>query len=387
MSRNVKRNVRTPPSVRKHGLSAVLLLLIIVFSVWAWLNFTARHKPVPLPKVETALPENAPVEKAEKVEKLPDLLAEDNIPPDVNPTETVKLAGEMDEKPKREVRKPVKMPVIITGQSLKKRREITNYTPLPPAPFAGLSRMSAYGAVPSPDKNGRTPFRAYAKSFTPDKNRRYISLVVGGLGLNPQLTRRAISELPGPITLSFAANAPGLQGWIDKARAHGHEVLIELPMEESPDVERPLSVQQGKVSNLKHLDYHLSRAQGYFAVTNYGGDALVQNETALAPIIKALKDDGLGFVYDGGIKNSRVLPLAKRIGLPALSGDLYLDEDKQDIVSVFEHITKLFEDSYEHVPVGMGFAYPGTIDGIISWLSVKPESQGIAPVSFAIKTR
>ena len=37
--------------------------------------------------------------------------------------------------------------------------------------------------------------------------------------------------MPPEITLSFVAYSDGLQGWIDMARANGHEVLLEAPME------------------------------------------------------------------------------------------------------------------------------------------------------------
>ena len=58
-----------------------------------------------------------------------------------------------------------------------------------------------------------------------------MALVIGGLGLNAKSTRQAIEQLPPEVTLSFVPYADGLQGWIDLARANGHEVLLEAPME------------------------------------------------------------------------------------------------------------------------------------------------------------
>ena len=59
--------------------------------------------------------------------------------------------------------------------------------------------------------------------------------MVGGLGLNASATKAAIERLPPEITLSFVAYSDGLQGWIDMARANGHEVLLEAPMEPLDD--------------------------------------------------------------------------------------------------------------------------------------------------------
>ena len=99
------------------------------------------------------------------------------------------------------------------------------------APIAGLTAPGPGGApLPIIAADGRTAADAYARPFTPN-GRPKVSVVIGGLGLNAQTTRAAIETLPGEITLSFAPYAEGLQGWIDLARAHGHEVLLETPME------------------------------------------------------------------------------------------------------------------------------------------------------------
>ena len=58
-----------------------------------------------------------------------------------------------------------------------------------------------------------------------------MALIVGGLGLNAVTTRAAIERLPPEVTLSFVPYADNLQSWIDQARAQGHEVMLEMPME------------------------------------------------------------------------------------------------------------------------------------------------------------
>ncbi len=78
--------------------------------------------------------------------------------------------------------------------------------------------------------NGQTALKAYNRPFKPVAGQKYIALIIGGLGLNVNITQRAIDDLPPEISLSFAAQTTDLQTWINKARAKGHEVLIELPM-------------------------------------------------------------------------------------------------------------------------------------------------------------
>ena len=389
MAKHIRRTPKKMPSVRKHGLSAVLLLAILTLSVWSWLNISAKNKPDKGPIFEVALPDPSAVRSSDQDVQLPDLLAQDNIPANVNPTERVSLVGE----PKRRTVKtnPSSRPsgsVMIDGRPLDNRKTITDFTPLAPAPASGLSRMTSFGAVPTPHKDGRTAVLAYAKPFTPKVDTKYISLVIGGLGINPMVTRKAINELPGAVTLSFAAEAPGLQNWINQARARGHEVMIELPMQGIGPVEtRTLRIGADEKTNIKNLEYFLARAQGYFAVTNYGGARLVNNEAALLPIVKYLKSAGLGFIYDGALENARIGPIARREGLPAIMADAFIDETQQDSAAVRRNIQSLQAKSYEKTPVGMGFSYPGTIDGIRAWLANKPENIELAPVSYALKSR
>ncbi len=395
MAKHIRRTPKKLPSVRKHGLSAVLLLAIFGLSTWSWLNISAKNKPAKAPKIEITLAQTSLTSPASREVQLPDLLAKDNIPADVNPTETVTLVGE----PKRANRSiPVirtnsvtrpSGPVMVDGRPLGANRQpIINVTPLPPAPVSGLSRMTSFGPVPSPHQDGRSAFAVYAKPFTPKAETKYIALVIGGLGINPMLTRRAINELPGAVTLSFAAAAPGLQAWINQARARGHEVMIELPMQgASPRQARTLSIDASAQDNIRNLEYSLARAQGYFAVTNYDGSRLITDEAALLPIVKYLKTAGLGFVYDGALDAARIAPLARREGLPVITANTFIDETQQDRDTVRRHIQALQAASYDNVPIGMGFSYPGTIDGVRAWLETKPKNVALAPVSYALTSR
>jgi uncharacterized protein len=391
MAQHIRRNPRNLPSVRKHGFSAVLLLAIIGLSTVSWLNMAAKNKPVSNTVTEILLPEPLTVETSNEALPLPDLLEPDNIPQSTNPTDQVNMIGDPQNKAiSTAINKPMQTEQIsIDGRIINDNQQtITKYTPLVRAPIAGLSRTTPSGRVPHPHEDGRTALSAYAKPFAAKADTKYVSLVVGGLGLNPAITRKAIDNLPGAVTLSFAADAPGLQGWINKARAHGHEVMIELPMQGSGPLEtRTLTIAGPDLANIKNLEYLLSRAQGYFAVTNYDGDRLVNDETALLPIIQILKEAGLGFIYDGAIDSTRIAPLAKREGFALVSANGYIDEKQQDMAYVQRNIQTIAQDSYDNVPIGMGFAYAGTIDGIKSWLVTKPKDTEIAPVSYALKKR
>ena len=386
MSKTVQRRPRKYPSVKKHGLSAFLLLALIGLSGFTWIKMFGNKPQIARTGPEFTLPKAKIPETINISQDLPDLLAPDNIPLDVNPTESVNMLGGPD------TEKPVVIAGNGGGQSGPRTIMINGKPlgggvvsgPLVRAPIQGLSRMSPFGKVPHIASDGRSAFTAYAKPFTPDSNIQYVSIVIGGLGLDPTVTRRAINDLPGSITLSFALESPGLQLWINQARAKGHEVLIELPMDSSASAAGNHTLTSTKTAsqNIKDLDFLLSRAQGYFAVTNYGGTNLISNQTFLTPVLTHIKNAGLGFVYDGEVKDTKITEIGGRIDLPTVSASAYLDDKAQDKKSVQRAIDSLRSQAGNSIPIGMGFSYEGTVDGVKDWLAAKPGNIGVAPVSY-----
>ncbi|KQY95775.1 hypothetical protein ASD21_04495 [Caulobacter sp. Root1455] len=237
--------------------------------------------------------------------------------------------------------------------------------PLPAAPLAGLYAPGPGGGVlPVIAADGRTAAEAYARPFTADGRPR-VALVIGGLGLNPQTTRAAIETLPPEITLSFAPYAEGLQGWIDLARSHGHEVLLEAPME---PVDYPandpgpytLIAANRPEDTVRKLEWLMSRATGYYGLTNYLGSRFVTSDTAMTTFTLALKARGLAFIDDG--------QASLRGGpIPRASADRIIDDELA--AGSIDGQLKMLEvgAAGRGQALGSGFAYPVTINQVRLW--------------------
>ncbi|HTK36225.1 MAG TPA: divergent polysaccharide deacetylase family protein [Caulobacteraceae bacterium] len=242
--------------------------------------------------------------------------------------------------------------------------------PLSAAPAAGLTAPGPGGLLPVIGKDGRTPFQAYARPFK-DSGKPRIALVVGGLGLNAAATRAAIERLPPEVTLSFVPYAEGLQGWIDLARADGHEVMLEIPMEplDYPNNDPgpyTLMASARPEETTKRLEWLLSRATGYFAVTNYLGGRFLTADAGLAAFTGALKARGLGFIDDGAV------PKRPAAGLLRASADTVVDEQLSG-EAVDRRLLSLEAAALQHgQALGAGFAYPLTVDSVVRW------AQGLA---------
>ncbi len=257
--------------------------------------------------------------------------------------------------------------------------------PLAQAPLAGMTTPGPGGLLPIIGSDGRTPAEAYARPFA-SNGRPKIALVIGGLGLNATSTRQAIEQLPPEITLSFVPYAEGLQGWIDLARANGHEVLLEAPMEPLDYPENdpgPYTLMAGAQGGetVKKLEWVLSRATGYFGVTNYLGSRFVGSDAAMGALTGALRGRGLAFLDDGSA--------AKRGGgLPRASADRIID-DQLSGEAIDQQLLALEAGALQHgQALGSGFAYPVTLTQVAAWTgAVEARGYQLAPASALTQKR
>lgn len=251
--------------------------------------------------------------------------------------------------------------------------------PLPAAPIAGLSQPGPHGALPVIAPDGRTPFQAYARPFRGD-GRPKVALIVGGLGLNAAATRAAIEQLPPEITLAFVPYAEGLQGWIDLARADGHEVLLEIPMEPAdypdndPGPYTLLAAADGQEIQ-RRMEWLLGRATGYAGVTNYLGDRFVQSDGAMTAFLQVLRARGLGFIDDGQAR--------RRPGAWArASADRVVDEtqDAAAIVAALNALETAARDNGQ--ALGSGYGFPVTVQAAARWAQgLEARGLQLAPAS------
>ncbi len=251
--------------------------------------------------------------------------------------------------------------------------------PLPPAPIAGFHVPGPNGPLPVIASNGMTPAEAYKRPFI-SNGRPKVGLVIGGLGLNPAATRQAIDNLPPEITLSFVPYSEGLQGWIDLARAAGHEVLLEAPMEPTdypdndPGPYTLMATAQGG-ETIKKLEWLLSRATGYFGVTNYLGSRFLASDPAMNAFTGALRGRGLAFIDDG--------QAARRGGgIPRASAFRIID-DQLSSEAIDQQLLTIEAGALQNgQALGSGFAYPVTLTQVAKWAeSVESRGYQLAPAS------
>lgn len=247
------------------------------------------------------------------------------------------------------------------------------------APIAGFYAPGPGGPLPIIAQDGRTPAQAYARPFQ-SNGRPKVALIIGGLGLNARATRQAIETLRPEVTLSFVVYAEGLQGWIDMARANGHEVLLETPMEPEnyPDNDSgpyTLLADAPPAEITKKLEWILSRATGYFGLTNYLGGRFLTSAPAYDAFANTVKGRGLAFVDDGSAAG-------KGGGLRRASAERVIDE-KLSGAAIDQQLAALEAGALQRgQALGSGFAYPVTLQKAAAWANaVEQKGYQLVPAS------
>src|SRR6201996_9555269 len=193
-----------------------------------------------------------------------------------------------------------------------------------------LVENTPQGALPRIADDGRKPMTAYAAPVAMADKKFKIAIVVNGLGMSALATKAALDALPSGVTLGFAPYASDVSQWVAQARARGHEVLLEIPMEpfDFPDSDpgpHTLRAGQEEDANTQRLDWALSRFTGYAGVTNLLGQRFLSDSDALSPMMTDLTRRGLYF-YDNGAAAQSVSPdVAGRQGTAFVQATTTLD--------------------------------------------------------------
>lgn len=260
-----------------------------------------------------------------------------------------------------------------------------------PDPSPGLLRSTPLGKIPRIAPDGRKALNVYAKPFEGGRSKPRVAIIVGGLGLNSGLTERAIDELPAEISLAFAPYAKDLEFWTRKARKAGHEILIELPMEGyGPNQEAlgaaALLSTRTEQENLQRLDWLMSRFGGYFAATNYMGAKFSANDAVLKPVLKKLREAGVGYIDDtgaalraGGVR-AAVTTVDKMIS-PAPS-----DDSRRVVRRELKALEQIAQR--DGAALGKTYAYAVTLDEIVAWAdALEEKGLSAAPASTILRSR
>jgi polysaccharide deacetylase 2 family uncharacterized protein YibQ len=267
---------------------------------------------------------------------------------------------------------------------------------LKPAPFAEVSETGPYGALPKIGQGNRKPQSVYARPISMgilSSSMPKVAILLGGMGLNRDLTQKATRALPGEVSFAFAPYGDDLQAQVNKARAQGHEVLLQLPLEPfgypaTNPGPKTLMADAADKANLDGLVWHMSRFAGYVGITNYMGGRFLGDAQALRPVLAEMKKRGLVFLDDGTASRSLTAEIGKIVGLPVKTAVKAIDADPS-ADAVERALEDLEAEARESgFAIGTGTGLEVTIDTVDQWSrSLAEKGILLIPVSAAYRGR
>jgi len=133
------------------------------------------------------------------------------------------------------------------------------------------------------------------------------------------------------------------------------------------------AAQPGEIQS--KLDWLMSRAAGYFAVTNASGARFLSQDKAMAPVIQALRQRGVGFIDDGQAAG-------RGGGLHRASTGPKIDADL-DPAAIDNQLLSLEATALQSgAALGSGSPYPLTVTQVQKWaVAVRDRGYALAPAS------
>lgn len=258
---------------------------------------------------------------------------------------------------------------------------------LSPSPDPALLQVTNLGPLPRIGSDGRLPRRVYAKPFDSADKRPRVAIVISGLGLSAAATESAIQGLPGSVTLAFAPYSARLNEWIRLARAAGHEVLINVPMEPTnyPAYDpgpQTLLTSLNAEGNLDRLLWSLSRGTGYVGVVDFLGSRFTTSRKHMLPVLRAINERGLLYLDSGSSPRSVSAVVASDVNMAWAMATLTLDQraSRTEIDRKFSELEQ--RAKRDKRAIGIASPYPVSLERVAAWVrQLEARGIAIAPVS------
>jgi len=310
--------------------------------------------------------------------------------PDTGSTEDI-VIDETVEEP-RETYSPNDSQIIQNEASI----IISPRRSLPPAPIASVTQEGPHGPLPRIGSGGKKPSTVYARTTSASiqmSDAPKIAIVLGGMGLNQELTAKAIKALPGDVSFAFAPYGENLQSQVNKARAAGHEIMLQLPMEPfgypaTNPGPKTLVTAAGEDANKDALLWHLSRFAGYIGTSAYMGGNFLANPTALRPVLAELKKRGLYFLEDAPSERSAAASVGRMVGLPVLATQIIIDANSEPR-AIAAALARLEDEARQSgIAIGTGTGLEVTIEEVQEWTkTLNDRGFLLIPLSAAFRGR
>ena len=248
------------------------------------------------------------------------------------------------------------------------------------------SRPTRVAAIASQTEQ---PWRRNALPFR-DPGKPLVAIVIDDVGIDRPHSRRAW-ELPGPLTMSFLPYARDLREQAKAARAHGHELMLHLPMEPNGRADpgpNALLVTLSESELRQRVNSALESFDGYVGVNNHMGSRFTAFKPGMDTTLRLFRERGLLFLDSRTTPNSVGDQLAQELGVPSVARNVFLDDD-ESIDAVRRRLAETEAVARRQgFVVAIGHPHAATLQALAEWLpTLSAKGLALAPLSAALRKR
>jgi len=246
-------------------------------------------------------------------------------------------------------------------------------------------------ALPPVLPAGSPDWQKYAQPSPPTGGRPMIAVIIDDMGLDRKRSEQVL-QLPGPLTISFMSYAEALNRQSEEARAHGHELMMHVPMEPMGE-----GIDPGPGALLNSLPPDelrrrvvddLDRFKGYVGINNHMGSKFTAYAPGMQVVMEELHRRGLLFIDSLTTDHSVGLDLAHRAGVPTAGRNVFLDNEA-DAAAVQAQLART-EDMARKKGNAIAIGHPRdvTIAVLAAWLpTLEQKGFVLVPVTAVVKAR
>ncbi len=137
-----------------------------------------------------------------------------------------------------------------------------------------------------------------------------------------------MDAMPAAVTLAFVPYGMMIGATVAAAKAKGHEILLQIPMQNGAGAApgpHALHPDESATALRDDLAWLMSRFDGYDGVTNLLGAPVTADEAVMTALLRDVRARGFYYVDDGLSKRETGLAAGARLDVPTLQADLVLD--------------------------------------------------------------
>ena len=212
-----------------------------------------------------------------------------------------------------------------------------------------------------------------------------VAIIIDDLGYDRNIATSFI-QFDLPLSLSVLPMAPYTDYIANEAYKRGRELILHLPMEpkDYPHLNPgpgALLIGMDDKAVRKTITDHLNRIPGIRGVNNHMGSSFTEIPEKMSVVLNEIRKRNLFYIDSITTNKTVAFKLAKKMGIPAASRNIFLDNDLSPDAIMLQVKRLLSLARHSGVAIGIGHPHRETLDVLMRLLNEFKTEVEVVPVS------